>query len=236
FTWRDTKADLTQYLEELNAQPLREFFRPHLFVNTPDINPHFLQRSGRAGFVIRAALAGFMSGLWGMYSGFELCESAAVQDGEHTKEEYLDSEKYQIKVRSWLQPGNIVSEIALINRIRRATPALHSHLGLKFHRADNDQIIFFSKTLSEAHDDCLLDDIVLVAINLDPFNTQESTVEVPLHAWGLPDDSEFAIEDLVSGSRWVWRGKQQSLRLDPAALPFLVWRVSVGNSRNPSNG
>ncbi len=145
FTWRETKDELTQYLDELNAQPLREFFRPHFFVNTPDINPRFLQRSGRAGFVIRAALAGFLSGLWGMYSGFELCEAAAVQDGDRTKEEYLDSEKYQIRVRSWQQPGNIVSEIALINRIRRAAPALHSHLGLKFHRADNEQILFFTK-------------------------------------------------------------------------------------------
>ena len=228
FTWRESKWELTQYLEDLNAQPLREFFRPHFFVNTPDINPRFLQRSGRAGFVIRAALAGFLSGLWGMYSGFELCEAAAAQDGDHSKEEYADSEKYQIKVRSWQQPGNIVGEIALINRIRRNAPALHSHLGLKFHRADNEQVLFFTKTLSAAHDDSIVEDIVLVAINLDPFNVQESYAEFPLYAWGYADDAEFAVEDLVSGNRWVARGKHQTLRLDPGVLPFLVWRITPG--------
>jgi len=233
FTWRESKWDLTQYLQELNAEPLREFFRPHFFVNTPDINPRFLQHSGRPGFVIRAALAGLLSGLWGMYSGFELCESAAVAG----KEDYLDSEKYQIRVRSWQQPGNIVPEITLINRIRRLCPALHSHLGLKFQRADNDQILFFSKT-HVATQENEADDLVLVAINVDPFNIHEAYAEFPLWEWGLPDDGEFAVEDLVTGNRWVSRGKHQTLRLDPAALPFLAWRITpnrpMSGTSNPS--
>jgi starch synthase (maltosyl-transferring) len=229
FTWRESKWDLTQYLEELNAAPLRDFFRPHFFVNTPDINPRFLQKSGRPGFVIRAALAGFLSGLWGMYSGFELCEATAVTG----KEDYLDSEKYQIKVRSWQQPGNIVPEVTLINRIRRLCPALHSHLGLKFQRADNEQILFFTKSHKDAPDKDP-DDIVLVAINLDAFNIQEGYAEFPLWDWGLPDDGEFAVEDMVTGNRWVSRGKHQTLSLDPAALPFLVWRITPNRAPPPS--
>ncbi|HEX5125196.1 MAG TPA: alpha-1,4-glucan--maltose-1-phosphate maltosyltransferase [Rhodocyclaceae bacterium] len=221
FIWRETKAELMQYLNELNAQPLCEFFRPHFFVNTPDINPWFLQRSGRAGFVIRAALAGLLSGLWGMYSGFELCEAAALPG----KEEYLDSEKYQIKVRDWQQPGNIISEIALINRIRRANPALQTHLGLEFHNADNDQILYCSKSTANR------DNVILIAINLDPFSIQESHVEAPLWKWGLSDDGELNVEDLVSGNRWTWRGKHQSVRLDPAVLPFLAWRITATSMR-----
>ena len=129
FTWRHTKAELTEYFTQLNESPLRDGYRPNFFVNTPDINPYFLQSSGRAGFLIRAALATMGSGLWGMYSGFELCEGAPVPG----KEEYLDSEKYEIRPRDYSAPGNIVYEIAQLNRIRRENPALHTHLGLSFY-------------------------------------------------------------------------------------------------------
>ena len=136
FTWRNTKAELSEYFSELNEPPLRDY-RPNFFVNTPDINPFFLQDSGRAGFLIRAALATMGSGLWGMYSGFELCESAAIPG----KEEYLDSEKYQIRPRNYQAPGNIVAEIAQLNRIRRQNPALQTHLGFKPYLAWNDNIL-----------------------------------------------------------------------------------------------
>ena len=131
FTWRNTKQEIIEYLTELNAPPVRDFFRPNFFVNTPDINPPFLQTSGRPGFLIRAALACTLSGLWGMYSGFELCEAAPLPG----REEYLDSEKYQIRVRDFAAPGNIVGEITALNRIRRAHPALQSHLGVTFYPA-----------------------------------------------------------------------------------------------------
>src|SRR6185295_3517568 len=129
FTWRNTKAELESYLTELTQDSPKDFFRPHFFVNTPDINPYFLQRSGRAGFLIRAALAATMSGLWGVYNGFELCEAAALPG----REEYLDSEKYEIRVRDENSSGNIVNEIAKLNRLRRAYPALQTHLGVKFY-------------------------------------------------------------------------------------------------------
>ena len=138
--------------------PAREYFRPHLFVNTPDINPRFLQTSGRAGFLIRAALAATLSGLWGMYSGFELCEAAPLPG----REEYLDSEKYELRPRDWTRPGNIIAEIARLNRIRRDNPALWTHLGLRFYHADNDMVLLYGKATPDRGN------VVLVAVNLDP--------------------------------------------------------------------
>ena len=116
FTWRNTKQELTEYFTELTTTEVKDYFRPHLFVNTPDINPYFLQTSGRPGFLIRAALAATLSGLWGMYSGFELCEAAPLPG----REEYLNSEKYEIRVRDFDAPGNVTAEIAKLNRIQRA--------------------------------------------------------------------------------------------------------------------
>jgi starch synthase (maltosyl-transferring) len=216
FTWRNSKQELTDYLIELTTSDVREYFRPHLFVNTPDINPFFLQNSGRAGFLIRAALAATLSGLWGMYSGFELCESAPLPG----REEYLDSEKYQIRVRDYNAPGNIVDEIASLNRIRRSNPALQTHKGLRFYNAFNDRVIYYGKPLPAR------DDMILVAVSLDPHGVQEAIVEVPLWEWGLPDSGSVLVEDLMRHTSFVWSGKLQRVRLDPAELPFSIWRIT----------
>ncbi|WP_028237943.1 alpha-1,4-glucan--maltose-1-phosphate maltosyltransferase [Stutzerimonas azotifigens] len=216
FTWRNTKAELTEYLTELNQPPLRDCYRPNFFVNTPDINPFFLQNSGRAGFLIRAALATMGSGLWGMYSGFELCESAAIPG----KEEYLDSEKYEIRPRNYQAPGNIVAEIAQLNRIRRQNPALQTHLGFQAYHCWNDNILYFGKRTPD------LSNFILVAVNLDPFNAQEGHFELPLWEFGLPDDAHTQGEDLMNGHRWTWYGKTQWTRLEPWHLPFGIWRLS----------
>jgi starch synthase (maltosyl-transferring) len=215
FTWRNTREELESYLGELNAEPQRDFFRPHFFVNTPDINPYFLQSSGRAGFLIRAALAATLSGLWGVYSGFELCEAAPLPG----REEYLDSEKYQLRERDWNAPGNIVAEIAALNRIRRANPALHSHLGLTFYACSNRQVLYFAKATPTR------DNMVLVAVCLDPHQAQEASIELPLWEFGLGDDGALLAEDLLRGDEFVWRGKQQHLRLDPALAPYRLWRL-----------
>ncbi|MBC3376445.1 alpha-1,4-glucan--maltose-1-phosphate maltosyltransferase [Pseudomonas sp. SWRI92] len=217
FTWRNTKAELATYFTELNESPLRECYRPNFFVNTPDINPAFLHESGRAGFLIRAALATMGSGLWGMYSGFELCESAAVPG----KEEYLDSEKYEIRPRDFTAPGNIIAEIAQLNRIRRQNPALHTHLGLKIYNAWNDNILYFGKRTPDGSN------FILVAVSLDPHNVQEANFELPLWEMGLPDDAQTQGEDLMNGHRWSWYGKYQFMRIDPAYQPFGIWRISV---------
>ena len=215
FTWRNTKAELSAYFTELNQSPLRDCFRPNFFVNTPDINPSFLHDSGRPGFLIRAVLASMGSGLWGMYSGFELCESAALPG----REEYLDSEKYQIRPRDFSAPGNIVAEISQLNRIRRQNPALHSHLGLRLYNVWNDSILYFGKRSADGSN------FVLVAVNLDPHNVQEAHFELPLWEMGLADDAHTAGEDLMTGHRWTWYGKTQWMRLDPSQQPFGIWRI-----------
>jgi len=216
FTWRNEKRELADYLTELTATDAREYFRPHFFVNTPDINPVFLQTSGRPGFLIRAALATTLSGLWGMYCGFELCEGRALPG----KEEYLDSEKYEIKSWDWQRPGNIVAEIARLNRVRRDNPALQTQLGLAFLNCWNDRILAYRK-MTPARDN-----LVVAAVSLDPFAPQQAAFEVPLWEFGLPDDGAVAVEDLMSGARFTWRGKVQQIRLDPAALPFALWRIA----------
>jgi starch synthase (maltosyl-transferring) len=220
FTWRNTRFELETYLKELNATPVRDFFRPHFFVNTPDINPYFLQTSGRAGFLIRAALATTLSGLWGMYSGFELCEAAPLPG----KEEYLDSEKYELRPRDWNAAGNITAEVTRLNRIRRENPALQTHLGITFHNCSNSNILYFGKaTVSR-------DNVVLVAVNLDPHNAQEADVEIPLWEFGLDDNAALLAEDLVGGNAFDWRGKNQRVRLEPGG-PYRIWRVRSERDR-----
>ncbi len=219
FTWRESKRDFIEYMHDLTQTDAKDFFRPNFFVNTPDINPRFLQRSGRAGFVIRAALAATLSGLWGVYSGFELCEAAALPNSE----EYLDSEKYQIRAWDWNRPGNIVGEITALNRIRKANPALHSHLNINFLTAHNDNILFFEKA------NAARDNVVLVAINLDPFNEQGADIELPwqtLDHWGVKDSDGLSVEDQMTGERFEWRGRRQHIRLDPNTRPFAIWRIA----------
>ncbi len=219
FTWRNTKTELSEYFTLLNQTPWRECYRPNFFVNTPDINPYFLHDSGRAGFLIRAALATMGSGLWGMYSGFELCESAPVPG----KEEYLDSEKYEIRPRDFTAPGNIIAEIAQLNRIRRQNPALQTHLGLKVYNAWNDNILYFGKRSADGSN------FVLVAVSLDPRNAQEAHFELPLWEMGLPDDAATLGEDLMTGHTWTWYGKTQWMRIEPSYQPFGIWRIKATN-------
>ena len=215
FTWRESKREFIDYMTELTTTEVKDFFRPNFFVNTPDINPRFLQRSGRGGFMIRAALAATLSGLWGVYSGFELCESAAMPHSE----EYLDSEKYQLRQWDWHRPGNIVDEITTLNRIRRVNPALHTYHGLTFLPADNDQILFFEKSTRSRNN------VLVIAINLDPYQIQEAAIELPLSRFGLPDDATLNVEDQVSGAHFDWHGRHQRIRLDPHVLPFAIYRI-----------
>ena len=218
FTWRNTKAELTEYLTELSTEAPKDFFRPHFFVNTHDINPDFLQNAPRSAFLIRAALATTMSGLWGMYNGFELCEGRPDQK----KKEYADSEKYQLYVWDWDRPGNIIREITYLNRIRKENPALHSHLGITFRQAWNDNILLFEKATTAR------DNVLLIAVSLDPYHVQEADVEIPLWDWGLPDHGTLGVEDLMRGHRFTWTGKRQRIRLDPGEYPFSIWRLSAG--------
>jgi starch synthase (maltosyl-transferring) len=215
FTWRTSKQEIIDYVTELNTSPVRDFFRPNFFVNTPDINPYFLQTSGRAGFLIRAALACTLSGLWGMYSGFEICEAEPLPG----REEYLNAEKYEIRVRDFAAPGNIVREIAMLNWIRRAHPALQTHLGVTFYPAFSDQVLLYGKRQAGANN------MILVAVSLDPHQVQEVAVEIPLWEWELPDHESLAATDLMRNHNFTWTGKHQTVRLDPADMPFGIWQI-----------
>ena len=228
FTWRNEKSEIEDYLRELTATPsattpagdagcnnVADFFRPNLFVNTPDINPVFLQQSGRAGFLIRAALATTLSGLWGMLQGFEFCEATPLPG----REEYAHSDKYEIRLRPERAPEDIVDEITRLNAIRRANPALQSHRGLAFHPARNDRVIWYRKANVDRSN------VVLVAVSLDPFAPQTAEVEVPLWEWGLSDNAAVVVDDLMRGGSDVWAGKYRSITLDPGTLPFGIWRA-----------
>lgn len=214
FTWRNTAAELREYLTELTTTAPREFFRPHFFVNTPDINPLFLQSAGRAGFRIRAALAATLSGLWGVYCGFELCEAASLPG----REEYGDSEKYQIRAWDWDRPGNIVADITLLNRARRANPALQTHLGVTFLDQYNDTILVYEKATADRGN------VILVVVSLDPHQPQETDVTLPLWRWNLPDDAALDVTDLASDARFAWHGTMQHLRLTPDE-PYRLFRL-----------
>jgi starch synthase (maltosyl-transferring) len=215
FTWRNTKWELEEYMRELTRDEPKEFFRPHFFVNTHDINPDFLQNAPRPAYLIRAALAATLSGLWGVYNGFELCEGRP----DAKRKEYADSEKYEIRAWDYDRPGNIKAEIAMLNDIRRENVALQSHLGLTLLNASNGNLMFFEKASAGRHN------VLLVAISLDPHNVQESAIEVPLWHFGLNDGGTLALEDLIGGHKFSWTGKWQNIGLDPNRLPFAIWRV-----------
>ncbi len=218
FTWRETKRDMEQYLTELAEPGPRDFFRPHFFVNTPDINPVYLQNAGRSAYLIRAALAATLSGLWGVYNGFELCEGTPLPG----REEYLDSEKYQIRAWDWDRPGNIVPEITALNRIRRANPALRSHLNTTFLPAGNDAVSVFLKTTADRSN------ALVVAVSYDPDQAQATGWEFPFWTWGATEATPFEAEDLFTGERLTWRGKAQLVRLDPAR-PYSIWRIRAAS-------
>ncbi|HRJ72988.1 MAG TPA: alpha-1,4-glucan--maltose-1-phosphate maltosyltransferase, partial [Terrimicrobiaceae bacterium] len=215
FTWRNTKAELTEYLTELTQSEMKEYFRANFFTNTPDILPDYLQNSGRPGFLIRAFLAATLSPVYGIYSGFELCEAAPVPG----KEEYIDSEKYQFKGRDWNAPGNIKEFLTRLNAIRRGNRALQEYHNLRFHPAENDRILFFSKSTA-AHDNRLL-----MAVTVDPFSPQTAFVRVPLADFGIAADETFQVEDLLTGERFFWTGERNFISLNPHSRPAHIFRV-----------
>ncbi len=215
FTWRNFKGELTDYLNDLVHTEAREYLRPNFFTSTPDILPDFLQRGGRPAFMIRAVLAATLSSVYGIYNGYELCENRALPG----KEEYLDSEKYQYKVWDWDRPGNIKSYITTINRIRRDNVALHELHNLEFHRCDSDSVLFYSKTSADESN------MIFIAVNLDPFEPHEAALEFPLDRMGLRGNDSFAVEELFTGVRRLWRGARHAVTLDPAENPAVVFRV-----------
>ncbi|HXV24590.1 MAG TPA: maltotransferase domain-containing protein [Alphaproteobacteria bacterium] len=214
FTWRNFKQEVTDYLTELTQSEVKEYLRPNFFANTPDILPLFLQQGGRPAFKIRLVLAATLSSVYGIYSGFELCENRAVPG----KEEYDRSEKYEYKVWDWNRPDNIKEMVAAINHIRRENPALQEFENLRFHPASDDNVLFYGKMSFDR------DNIILIAVNLDPFEPHESRLELPLSEMGIGEEDSFEVEELLTGSKHLWRGSSQSVRLDTEA-PAAIFRV-----------
>jgi starch synthase (maltosyl-transferring) len=223
FTWRNTKQELTEYLLELTLGPAREYMRPNFFTNTPDINPYYLQTGGRAAFQVRLLLAATLAANYGVYNGFELCEAAAIAD----KEEYANSEKYELKVWDWERSGHIRDDIRRVNALRRTSPALQVFDNVSFYNAWNEHILYYGKSTPDRSD------FLLFAVNLDPHTPQGAHFEVPLWEFGLADDATIEAEDLVVGRRFTWSGKIQHMWLDPKDRPYMIWRLSrpQGGSR-----
>jgi starch synthase (maltosyl-transferring) len=214
FTWRNVKWELTEYMNELVQSPMCDFFRPNFFTNTPDILSPVLQLGGRAAFKLRLVLAATLSPSYGIYSGFELCENQAVPGTE----EYLNSEKYEIKIRDWNAPGNIKEFIARINAIRSENPALQELTNLRFLTTDNDQILFYQKATSA------MDNVLLIAVNLDPSNVQSCTAIVPPEVIGALAGQSYSVRDLITNQSFIW-SERNFVRLDPAVQPAHVLRL-----------
>lgn len=217
FAWRNTKPEITEYFKELTQTDVSEYFRPNLWPNTPDILTDFLQQGGRAAFMIRSVLAATLGANYGIYGpAFELCENRAVAPGS---EEYLDSEKYQLRTWDLESPDSLAKLIAQFNRIRRENLALHSDRSLRFHSADNDQIIVYSKLT----DDLL--NIIVTVVNLDPKRSQSAWVDLPLAAFHLDPRQPYQMHDLVTDTRYVWRGPRNYVELDPQSLPAHIFCI-----------
>jgi len=216
YTWRTSKQELTEYLTELSGEAAA-YMRPNFFVNTPDILHEFLQRGGRPAFELRAVLAATLSPTWGVYSGYELCENTPLRDGS---EEYLDSEKYQLRPRDWesaeREGRTITPLITKLNTIRRSNPALRQLRDLHFHDTDKDAVIAYSKRSGS--------NTVLVVANLDPHHTQEATVSLDMPQLGLEWHESVPVRDELTGETYHW-GRSNYVRLEPGTRPAHVFTV-----------
>jgi starch synthase (maltosyl-transferring) len=217
FAWRDAKSELIEYFTELTRSSVREFFRPNLWPNTPDILPESLQVGGRAAFMSRLVLAATLSGNYGIYGPpFEHGWSAPREPGS---EEYLHSEKYQVHYHDLERPDSLRHFIARVNAIRRNRPAIAHSGELEFHRAENEQIICYSRTAPDRSD------TVLVVVNLDPNYRQSAWIELPLEKFDLPANRPYQMHDLLSDARYLWHGNRNYVELDPATSPAHIFQV-----------
>ncbi|HVX37958.1 MAG TPA: alpha-1,4-glucan--maltose-1-phosphate maltosyltransferase [Gemmatimonadaceae bacterium] len=243
FTWKNQWWELRDYFTELTRTPMVEYFRGNLFANTPDILNEYLVQGGRPAFRTRLLLAGTLLPLYGIYSGFELCENVPVHAGS---EEYLDSEKYQIRPRDYDAPGNINADIRRLNEIRASVPALQRYDNLSFHASENATILCYRKSARPplvqfpgSLPDAVPADVaaelgaapaahgpeVLVIVNTDPHHVQETMVHVPIHEMGLDDDEPYVVHDLLTGERYTWRGVRNYVRLDPEEQPGHLFAI-----------
>ena len=217
FAWRNAKSELTEYFKEITQTDVNEYFHANLWPNTPDILTDFLQQGGRPAFMMRLVLAATLGANYGIYGPvFELGENRAVRPGS---EEYLNSEKYQLRTWDLDSPNSLAGLIARVNQIRRENSALQGDLSLSFHAVDNEQIIAYSKT----SDDLL--NIVVVVVNLDPQRTQYGMVDLPLDLFHLDPGQPYQMHDLLTDAKYVWRGPRNYVELNPQKLPAHIFCI-----------
>jgi starch synthase (maltosyl-transferring) len=217
FTWRNTKPEITSYLTELTQSPVREFLQPNLWPNTPDILNEYLQYGGRGAFMSRYVLAATLSASCGIYGPvFELCVDQPREPGS---EEYLDSEKYQIRHWDLKSAHSLSSFIARVNRIRRENPALHGDWSLRFYPVDNEQLICYGKRTADGENQ------VLVVVNLDPHHVQSGWIELPLEELGIEGNHPYQAHDLLGDGRFLWHGSRNYVELDPQSTPAHIFRL-----------
>ncbi len=217
FAWRNEKAELREYFTELTTHPVRDFFRPNLWPNTPDILTDYLQHGGRPAFMARLVLAATLGANYGIYGpAFEHCESLAIAPG---KEEYYNSEKYQLREWRLTRPDSLRDFISRVNSIRRDNPALQTDRGLRFVEIDNDHLIAYSKVDEDGSN------LLLMVVNLDPYHTQAGMVDVPIHRWGIAPDQQYQVHDLIADARYSWRNWKNYVELNPFVQPAHIFRV-----------
>lgn len=217
FTWRNTKEELTEYLEDLTQTEIGDVFRPNFWPNTPDILPEALQYHGRNNAITRLILAGTLSSNYGMYGpAFELIENEPIKPG---KEEYLNSEKYEIKDWDMDRPGHIRELITWVNRIRHDNPALQQTRNLQMLNISNDNMIAYAKASEDG------ENVIVVVVNLDHYQTQSGWMHLPLVDYGIDTDRPYLVHDLLSNDRYTWKGDTNYIELDPSAMPAHIFRV-----------
>ncbi len=216
FAWRNTAPELYQYFMELAQPPIREFFRPNLWPNTPDILTEYLQTGGRSAFMARLVLAATLGASYGIYGpAFELCEGRAREQGS---EEYLDSEKYQLRAWDRDHPDNLRELITLVNEIRRENPALQTDRGLRFHPTENEHLLAYTKSTADHAD------VLLTVVNVDPHHTQNGMVTLPLGDFGIESARPYQAHELLSGARYLWNGPRNYVEINPHSMPAQIFR------------
>jgi starch synthase (maltosyl-transferring) len=216
FTWRNSKRELMEYLTELTQTQVREFFRPNLWPNTPDILHEYLQHGGRPAFMTRLVLAATLSSNYGIYGPpYELCENVPRERGT---EEYLNSEKYEIRKWNLHAPETLRPFITLVNRIRRENPALQCNASLQFHAVDNEQLIAYSKRTTDNRN------VIITVVNLDPVWKQSGFLELPVDQLGIDVRRPYRMLDLLTGASFLWQGSRNYVELRPHEMPAHILR------------
>lgn len=217
FTWRNTKYELTSYFKELTKTSVKDFFRPNTWPNTPDILPEFLQVSGRTGFIQRLVLAATLSSNYGIYGpAFELMDNTPTEWG---REEYLNSEKYEIKKWNIESKDSLKNIIKRINHIRKQNPAFHNNYSLKFLQIENDQLIAYTKHTDD------FSNIILVVVNLDPYHTHTGWVKFPVKEFEMPEKESYQVRDLFSNTHYLWYGEYNYVEINPGVFPAHIFVV-----------